>query len=169
MSSALPGNLGHRPEGGVAGRQMREGMSTLRPLWRCSRCGRRFANRNQWHSCGDFSVEAVLDGKSPHAIALYHRFAEAIHEIGPVIIAPTKTRIGFQVRMIFAAVNALTKNYLRAHVVLARRLDSPRFIRIEGHVHHFRISSVEEIDDEVVSWLKEAYSVGKQEHLHPPC
>ena len=80
----------------------------------------------------------------------------------------TKTRIGFQVRMIFAAVS-LKENGLDCHVVLSRRLENPRFTRIEplsprNHVHHFRIHSVEELDDEVADWLKEAYKVGEQKH-----
>jgi len=84
-------------------------------------------------------------------------------------IAPAKTRIGFQVRMIFAAVNKLGNHGLEAHVVLTRRLDGPRFRRIETmtptcHVHHFRIESPSELDDEVKTWLREAYQVGTQAH-----
>lgn len=72
--------------------------------------------------------------------------------------------------MIFAAVNNLSKGGLKAHIVLARRLSSPRFTRIESvspknQVHHFDIHSTEELDDEVRSWLREAYKVGLQEHL----
>lgn len=72
--------------------------------------------------------------------------------------------------MIFAAVNKLSDNELDAHVVLTRRIDSPRFRRIETltprcHVHHFKISRMSELDDEVQSWLREAYQVGTQEHL----
>ena len=91
-------------------------------------------------------------------------------DCGPVQIAPAKTRIGFQVRMIFAAVNKLSECGLEAHVVLTRRLRHSRFTRIETmtskcHVHHFRIESLSELDDEVKSWLREAYQVGTQEHL----
>jgi hypothetical protein len=72
--------------------------------------------------------------------------------------------------MIFAAVNKLSERGLDAHVVLARRLDHPRFTRIQEmsprcFVHHFRIETIEEIDDEVAEWLREAYRVGTQEQL----
>ena len=55
-------------------------------------------------------------------------------------------------------------------VVLARRVESPRFRRIEtfgprNHLHAFRLASVAEVDDEVASWLAEAYEVGMQRHL----
>ncbi|HLF27307.1 MAG TPA: DUF5655 domain-containing protein [Anaerolineae bacterium] len=141
-----------------------------KPLWTCPKCGRPFANRNQSHSCGRYTVAAHLKGKSERAIALYNQFERCVKACGPVSIVPAKTRIGFQVRMIFAAVNKLSDRQLDAHVILARRLEHPRFTRIESlaprsHVHHFRLRSVAEIDAEVAGWLREAYRVGKQEHL----
>ena len=143
---------------------------TSRKLWICPRCGRKFVNRNMPHSCGHYSVKEFLKGKSPYALSLYKRFVALVRSCGPVRIAPAKTRIGFQVRMIFAAVNKLDDRGLDAHVVLTRRLESPRFRRIESltpncHVHHFRIVSSSELDEEVKYWLQEAYRVGAQEHL----
>jgi len=143
---------------------------TSRPLWICPKCGRRFINPNMPHSCGRYSVEKFLAGKSRNAISLYEHFSALVHDCGPVRIAPAKTRIGFQVRMIFAAVNKLTDRGLEAHVVLTRRLQTPRFRRIDAltpkcYVHHFKIESLGELDDEVKRWLREAYRVGTQEHL----
>jgi len=76
---------------------------------------------------------------------------------------------GFQVRMPFADV-LLKKNWLDAYVILARRLENPRFTKIEtlsprNHIHYFWIQSPDEIDGEVLGWLREAYRVGRQEHL----
>ena len=72
--------------------------------------------------------------------------------------------------MIFAAVNKLSDRGLEAHVVLTRRLQNSRFTRIETmspkcYVHHFRIESLSDLDDQVNGWLQEAYQVGTQEHL----
>ncbi len=57
---------------------------------------------------------------------------------------------------------------LKAHVWFKRRLDSPRFDKIEhlgrrDWVHHFHLRSLEDLDDEVRGWLCEAYVVGRQE------
>ena len=122
------------------------------------------------HSCGRYSVEKFLAGKSRKAISLYEHFSALVHDCGPVLIAPAKRGIGFQVRMIFAAVNKLTDRGLEAHIVLTRRLETPRFRRIDAltpkcYVHHFIIESLGELVDEVKSWLREAYRVGTQEHL----
>jgi hypothetical protein len=56
------------------------------------------------------------------------------------------------------------------HVVLARRLESARFTKIESisprnHVHSFRFDSREELDREVIAWLREAYRAGQPRHL----
>ena len=117
------------------------------------------------HSCGPYSVENFLAGKSRQAQELYQRFSVLVQTCGPVKVAPAKTRIGFQVRMIFAAVNRLSDRGLQAHVVLTRHLASPRFRRIEEltpkcYVHHFTIKSLEDFDEEVQTWLREAYCVG---------
>ena len=139
-------------------------------LWKCNECGRQFANTKQSHSCGVYTVEQFLSNKPAHAVSLYQRFAELVADCGPFLSAPVKTRIGFQVRMIFAAVYNFTEEFIDGHVVLARRLESPRFRKIESfsprnHAHYFRFGTVEELDEEVKSWLEEAYKVGQQEHL----
>jgi len=122
------------------------------------------------HSCGRYSVKGFLEVKSDDAVRLFEHFNKAIQDCGPVKLAPAKTRIGFQVRMIFAAVNKLNDQGLEAHVVLTRRLNSPRFKRIDTmsnkcYVHHFKIASINEIDEEVRDWLREAYLVGTKKHL----
>ena len=144
--------------------------TTKRPLWTCPKCDRQFVNTNMPHSCGHYSLQQFLKGKSRNAISLYKQFDALIRRCGPVKTAPAKTRVGFQVRMIFAAVNKLSEKGLDAHIVLARRLNSPRFRRIEMmtpkcYVHHFRIKSINELDKEVENWLREAYRVGTQAHL----
>jgi hypothetical protein len=136
-------------------------------MWECPECGRYFVNRNQEHSCGSHSVKKFLLGRGPRAVELFMRFWELVESCGPVIVAPAKTRVGFQVRMIFAAVNRLSDKSLTAHVILSRRLEHPRFKKIDTlspttHVHHFQVNNVQELDDEVRGWLRESYKVGVQ-------
>jgi hypothetical protein len=86
-----------------------------------------------------------------------------------VIVLPEKTRIAFQVRTSFAAFMP-RKAWLDGHLVLARKIDSPRFRKVERYsprnlVHVFRLLSPAEVDDEFEAWLAEAYAVGEQKHL----
>ena len=139
-------------------------------LWRCPKCERVFANRNQTHTCRTLhDLEHHFANRDPIVRAIYDRVAAAIQSIGPVIILPEKTRIAFQVRMSFAQVTPRQK-WLDGHVVLARRLDHPRFRKIEtfspkNHLHAFRLEQPEDVDDTFVTWMREAYEVGEQKHL----
>jgi len=140
-----------------------------KPMWRCSKCGREFANRNQSHACGSYELEAHFRGKPSDIRALFDGVVAAVQALGPVRVLPEKTRIAFQTRMSFAQVTP-RQRWLDGHVVLARRLESPRFRRIEtisarNHIHFFRLSVDTDIDDEFRAWLSEAYRVGNQEHL----
>ena len=137
-------------------------------LWTCPKCTRQFANLNQTHSCGSYTVEDHFRDKSPQVRSLYEGYVDLVNRCGPVTVVPAKTRIGFQVRMIFTALSVRQRS-LDCHVVLSRRLESDRFMRIQSlsprnHVHYFSIRSREELDDEVLGWLTEAYEVGKQMH-----
>jgi hypothetical protein len=139
------------------------------PLWRCDRCGREFANRNQSHACGRHDLEHHFAGKSAQIRSLFDAVVSAIREIGPVEILPEKTRIAFHVRMSFAQVTP-RRAWLDGHVVLARRRESPRFRSIQSfsprnHVHVFRLEKPGDIDAEFREWLREAYAVGEQKHL----
>jgi hypothetical protein len=139
------------------------------PLWRCPDCGREFANRNQTHTCGLHDLEHHFAGKPPEIRALFDRVAAMIQGIGPVRVLPEKTRIAFQVRMSFAQLTP-KRHWIDGHVVLARRLEHPRFRKVEtfsprNHLHVFRLESMADVDADLEAWLREAYAVGEQRHL----
>lgn len=103
---------------------------------------------------------------------MFDAVVSVIRAVGPVRILPEKTRIAFQVRMSFAQITP-RQNWLDGHVVLARRLEHPRFRQVQSfsprnHMHVFRLSELGEIDDEFRAWMEEAYRVGEQKHLDPP-
>jgi hypothetical protein len=71
--------------------------------------------------------------------------------------------------MSFAAF-APRRKWLNGHLVLARRVDSPRFYKVEVYsprnvLHAFRLHQPDEVDVEFRGWLAEAYRVGDQQHL----
>lgn len=139
-------------------------------LWPCPNCGRSFANRNQSHFCGQYDLDAHFAGKTDEVRKLFDALVALLESCGPVKILPEKTRIAFQVRMSFAAVS-IRRTYIVGHFVLARRLDSPRFVRIEtysprNHLHQFRLHHLTELDMEFASWAREAYEVGEQKHVY---
>jgi hypothetical protein len=53
---------------------------------------------------------------------------------------------------------------------LPRRVESARLRKVETlspytHIHVVRITTLGDLDDELIGWLREAYAVGRQDHL----
>ncbi|MFZ0748072.1 MAG: DUF5655 domain-containing protein [Pyrinomonadaceae bacterium] len=114
-------------------------------------------------------MESHFIGKSESVRELFDKLAGLIKKCGPVKVLPEKTRIAFQVRMSFIAVQ-VRRDYLIGHFVFGRRVENPRFLRVEtfsprNHLHAFRINSLTDLDDEFATWVREAYAVGQQKHL----
>ena len=137
-------------------------------MWICPACGRQFANLNQSHTCAPLGdLDRHFARVSPQVRATFDGVLAVVRGMGPVEVLPEKTRIALHVRMSFAAFMP-RRNWLSGHLVLARRIDSPRFTRADtmspgNVVHMFRLSSPADVDEEFAAWLAEAYRVGTQE------
>ena len=141
------------------------------PLWTCPRCGVKFANRNQWHSCGEATLEEWKQRMGPRARALYDRFEAMIAHCGEYHVGPAKTRIAFLGRVRFAGITSLSERGMTCSFALPEPVESPRFAKVEEvvpgwWVHRLRITDPDQLDDEVQGWLRESYLLmGMQERL----
>src|SRR5262245_52997134 len=101
-------------------------------MWTCPDCGRSFAARGQVHTCAPLRDLAWhLDGKPPEIAEIVRRAIAAAQACGPVTVLPEKTRIALATTMSFAAL-VPRQSWVDGHVVLRRRLEDPRFTRIEA-------------------------------------
>ena len=105
------------------------------------------------------------------ALPLYEALEKRIlSEIGGVSVKVQKTQIAFSNRHNFAFVSFLPvrragerpKTYITVTFGLGRRVDSPRIdAAVEPYpgrwTHHVLVSSTEEIDNELMGWIREAY------------
>ena len=147
------------------------GARSERDLWRCPACRRAFANRNQQHACGRYSLASHFAGREPKVRAIYDAFLAMLERFGPVTVLPEKTRIAFQTRMSFAQLT-MRRHWVLGHLVLARRVEDPLFTRVEtfsprNHLHAFRLDDPAEVE-RLADYAREAYAVGRQEHLDRP-
>ncbi len=138
-------------------------------MWTCPRCGRRFANAGQWHSCGNPELDALLDEASEHAVAIYHDVAAALRAAGDHRVHPQKTRIAFISRMTFASVK-LARRWVDLDLVVEGPIDDPRIRRIElygptSFSHQVRLGDPSDVDRDVEAWLGRALRRGNQETL----
>ena len=131
--------------------------------WTCPKCGRRFANRNQWHSCGKFTVQEHLDRAGPKAASLYRQLETFLRSLGPVDVSPSGTIIAFKNGATFASV-AFRGGRLRVGVLLDHVVDHPRFVALESvspesHAHAFLVNELGDLDAQAEAWLREAYEL----------
>jgi hypothetical protein len=139
---------------------------SLRPLWTCPDCGQSFVTPRLSHSCVRRSEADFFGGRDAQR-ALFEALLACVRRCGPVTVNVNRTRISLQGRVRFAAINRVTRDGLACHLWLKRRIDSPRFERIEhlppgNFVHHFRLTDAAGLDDELGAWIAEAYEVGMQ-------
>jgi len=140
-----------------------------RPLWVCPRCDHQFVNRNQWHSCGRHRLDDLFARKPAHVRDLFDCVRAVVETCGPVKILPYRDKVGFMVRVRFAAVFP-KRDRIDVGFWLPRRIDHPRFYKVETltptvHLYTLRVTEPGQIDRQLARWLKAAYAVGCQKHL----
>jgi hypothetical protein len=139
-------------------------MPPTRSLWVCPTCGRRFVSVNRNHSCGQYNLEDQFVSKEPVVRALYDLLLETLEQFGPVGVFPVKTRIIFQAEVQFAAAMP-RKRWLDGYIWLRRQAVHPRIYKMEMGIfrdygHIFRLTHPDELDDDLVDLLQEAYILG---------
>jgi hypothetical protein len=118
----------------------------------------------------EWTVEGHLAGKPPFVRDLYERFIELAGGCGPFTFAVAKSAITLKgTRRGFAG--AVPKmRWLDGYLDLQRQVSDPRLPRNSPYtkrlfVHHFRVTTLDDLDDEFAGWLSEAYHVGAGAHL----
>lgn len=120
----------------------------------------------------EWTVERHLAGQPEFAVELYRQFIEAVESIGPFTYAVSKTTITLKGdRRGFAGARPYRQG-LRGYFDLQREVNDSRIVSVAPYtkrlfVHQFRLSSPDELDDEFIDWLREAYAVGGGAHLRP--
>lgn len=119
-------------------------------------------NANIDKRSGDF-----LNGKSEYTLGLYYHFISEFEKIGDIIVEPTKTMIGISnSKKRIAWVTQLGKNFI--HVVFPFKEEYPDNLCFQkiGQVpgqnqfnHHFRMLYKEDINKEVLKFMKMAYQL----------
>jgi hypothetical protein len=139
-------------------------------MWTCPKCKAQFVQKNLWHSCGDYSVEGFLKGKSERGKELFWFFVHEYQKIGPIILHPVKGRVAFMVKVRFSGVNTVGDDFIEGSFWLKEKMDSEKFFKIEhlsgnDYIHRFRIHDESFIDKEFLKYMKMAYAIGERKHI----
>jgi Domain of unknown function (DUF5655) len=124
-----------------------------------------------------WTVQRHLAGANPEVVALYHAFIEMVGGLGPFTYAVAKTSITLKgSRRGFAGATP-KRDHLGGYLDLQRRIPEtgvdPRIRNASPYtkklfVHHFRITTLADLDPQFAAWLGEAYEVGNGAHVHRP-
>jgi hypothetical protein len=108
-------------------------------------------------------VEAQYAGKKAGLRPIYERLVQiALHLGQDVQLAPRKTYVGLARKKLFAVIQPSTNTRVDLGLKLRDRKPTVRLVDAPGLgsgsiTHKVSLSSLADIDDEVVSWLGEAY------------
>ena len=121
----------------------------------------------------EWTVDRHLAGKPPEIVALYCRFIELVEFCGPFTYSMAKTAITLKGdRRGFAGASP-GQARLDGYLDLWRTVTDARIRRSAPYtkrlfVHHFRVTSLDQLDGDFTGWISEAYAVGQGAHLDPP-
>jgi hypothetical protein len=145
-------------------------MKTIKKsLWNCPQCGRQFERHNQAHSCKIYPLELHFEGKDASKI-LYEKLCEKIKKnVGPYKIESLECCIHLVSTSTFAAVKLL-KSKIQIDFSLSRQLKNKRFVKTyklseNRFLYLVEITEEEEIDNELLIWIVEAYEIKKRKMI----
>jgi Domain of unknown function (DUF5655) len=120
-------------------------------------------------SSSEKTINDFLNGKSPQVLMLFEYFVERYKQIGKVTLLPAKTMIGIATsRKRIAYITQLGKDFI--HVVFPFEKPYPdnlcfqKIAQVPGDAkqfnHHFRMYAKEDVNKEVLKFMKLAYELG---------
>ncbi|MBL0340711.1 MAG: hypothetical protein IPP71_07215 [Bacteroidetes bacterium] len=129
-------------------------------LWKCPKCGRQFMRKNQSHSCRMYPLEQHFLSKEGGKI-LYQKLCEKIKDkVGPFKIESLECCIQFVSTFTFTAVkifkDKIQLDFSLNHPIKNKRIK--KLVKLSAHrlLYFVEIKSEEEIDTELITWIKEA-------------
>jgi len=109
------------------------------------------------------SVDQHFEGRSPVVRDIYDTIIAAAHQFGPVEQDAKKTSIHLNRKNAFAGIRT-RREFLILTVKATEDIKSPRISKREqtspNRWHHeIKINSVDEIDGQIVDWLRSSYGL----------
>jgi hypothetical protein len=109
-------------------------------------------------------VEDHLAGLEPELAALFAALQESVAALGPYSAVPVKSEIDFRAAAKFLGVKTRA-DHLLVELRLPERREHARFERVAtlpgaSYAHTVKLTTPEDLDDEFLGWLAEAYALG---------
>jgi hypothetical protein len=111
----------------------------------------------------NFTLDSHFSGKEPFVRVLYDRLLSVLRKFGGVIEEPRKTSIHLVNVSAFAGVQT-RGTYILLNIKADHKIESPRIhkadqVAAKRFHHRVKVASVNEIDNELIDWLHDAYKL----------
>lgn len=129
--------------------------------WRCAKCGKVYAKKDQAHACNSFPVSRHFNGKAPAVRRLFQALKRRVEALGRVRVGSNPTEIYFQNRFHFAACQVRERHlnlfFPAGKELLTRRFGKPMQVGRNKFLYTARLTSPEDVDGELLSLLRQAH------------
>ncbi len=129
-------------------------------MWTCPKCERELAKPNQWHQCVRVNISDLFKGKKPELEYVFDRLLADIVEWEDIAVSATKNCIVFAHRQTFLVIRPMKKQ-LDIKFYSEKKLTTTtvtKSIPYSGRfANHVRISTLEELTDEVYTLIRNSY------------
>jgi hypothetical protein len=121
--------------------------------WICSTCGRQFRNTNQDHSCLITDLESHFVNKQQNVIDTFEKIKNEVMQLEGVQINSVKNAILFQTKSIEFVLDEKVDEFPIYKTFQATKSKYAHFVRLE---------SPEEVDEQLILWLRKAYKISSE-------
>lgn len=134
--------------------------------WTCPECKRSFGAKGTSHMCKPgLTLDEYFATSRPEAQPIFERINAHLETLdGDLIVDPLAKKLLFKNGPTIAILDSMTK-WVALGFTLRRKVASKRFSRkvseMNGRYYHvMNLTEAEQVDDEVLEWLTEAFYKG---------
>ncbi|MFC2101057.1 DUF5655 domain-containing protein [Bacteroidota bacterium] len=129
--------------------------------WTCPECKRSFKNKNQDHSCVVIKIDAHFIDKSTTSKYLYDHLIKQVRDFGEVKVSAVVNAIICSTKSTFLVIKP-KKNWIDIEFLLDEMIEEFPVYKTgkassKRFAHFVRIENVNEIDEQLLGWLKRSY------------
>ena len=130
--------------------------------WKCPQCERTLKNTNQWHCCLNQDIDNLFLGKPNELMFAFDKILSSVFDFENVEISATKNCVVFFKTQTFLVVKPM-KKALDVKFYLSDPLNRFPIIKVglygKQHEHHVRISTLEEVNPQLFSFIKQSHDL----------
>ncbi len=134
-----------------------------REKWTCPDCERSFKHPNQWHSCTTQTLEKHFEGKSLEVKELFDELVKTLASDLVFTLTPLKSEIYLTAESNFVAIYVrkehLVIEFANGLPFMEERIHRTQQISKSLYIHHVKIRSNHDIDEQFLGWINEAYEL----------